>query len=295
VGGAVVEQYGVQASFLCVSAAAVVTLLLYLFLPETIQTTGDKRDVGEDNKTVATEVALLGPTEAVDSKKESLAAGDWDLLLQQKSWRGLAICQCGASFGFAAKVAAVPVLATAALPGGAAGAGALLSAAGLSGIVGAPVGGWLTDRTSAKSTAVLSGLVSAAGLLLIPFALATSGDGEFAVSVFGVNLGFQAAAFSASVILWSLGASSQGPALTAFAQELAPVGAEATAMALPRATGDGTYIVAPFLLGLVTDSAVSQPGAECAFAGVMTLLGAVGLALLGNDVAPKSVDKQGRR
>jgi hypothetical protein len=41
---------------------------------------------------------------------------------------------------------------------------------------------------------------------------------------------------------------------------LAPAGAEATALALPRAAGDSVYIIAPFLLGLVAD--LSPPGFE---------------------------------
>jgi hypothetical protein len=120
--------------------------------------------------------------------------------------------------------------------------------------------------------------------------LTSSDEGDIAFSLLGANMGIQAASFSAVVILWSLGASSQGPALTALAQELAPVGAEATAMALPRATGDGTYIMAPFILGLVTDSFVSMPGAECALAGAATLLGALALALQGDDITSESVD-----
>ena len=58
---------------------------------------------------------------------------------------------------------------------------------------------------------------------------------------------------------------------------MAPQGAEATALALPRAVGDATYIGAPLLLGLVADS--STPiGFECAVAGVASFAGAVALA-----------------
>jgi len=70
--------------------------------------------------------------------------------------------------------------------------------------------------------------------------------------------------------------------MTALAQELAPPGSKATSMALPRAAGDGTYIVAPFLLGAVADKAVGMPGLECAVAGGATVLGAMTLALLDN-------------
>ena len=56
-------------------------------------------------------------------------------------------------------------------------------------------------------------------------------------------------------------------------------------MALPRASGDATYIVAPFLLGLVADSPKIVTGAECAVAGVATILGVLVLALLGGGEA----------
>ena len=75
--------------------------------------------------------------------------------------------------------------------------------------------------------------------------------------------------------------SAQGPALAALAQQLAPLGAEATAMALPRAAGDAVYIVAPFLLGVVADT--SAMGIECAVAGAATLAGVVALSWLTRD------------
>jgi MFS family permease len=262
-GGLVIETYGPRAAFLCVSAAAICALVIYLFLPETVGSANQKE---EHDKMAAAEAALLAPVEAVDGNRG--ARGEWMDLLSQNQWRRLALCQCGASFGFAAKIASIPILAANTLPGGAAGAGALLSAAGLSGLVGAPIGGWLTDRMGAKSTAILSGIVSAIGLILVPFALSLEDS-------------HVAAAFCAAVIGWSLGASAQGPALTALAQEMAPLGAEATSMALPRAAGDGTYIIAPFLLGLVTDAA--SPGTECAVAGVAMLLGVLALAVLSGD------------
>jgi MFS family permease len=293
-GGIIVEEYGPRAAFLCVSAAALVTLILYAFLPETVTTGISENILGipDNNKSKMTSVEA----QDLNRKKQEtiISQGEWKKLLKMNQWRGLALCQCGASFGFAAKIASIPILAAAVLPGGAAGAGALLSVAGLSGIVGAPIGGFLSDRTSAKLTAILSGIVSAAGLLLIPLSLSESsssilslfvgGEGDFQLPFLGgIEMTSQAVAFSAVVVMWSLGASAQGPAMTAVAQQLAPKGAEATAMALPRATGDGTYIAAPFLLGLVTDSVVSMPGAECACAGAATLLGTLALALLDND------------
>lgn len=69
--------------------------------------------------------------------------------------------------------------------------------------------------------------------------------------------------------------------MTALAQELAPEGSAATSLALPRAAGDGTYIMAPFLLGLTADFATGLSGIECSVAGAAALSGAVALGLLG--------------
>ena len=90
------------------------------------------------------------------------------------------------------------------------------------------------------------------------------------------------------VLLWSIAAAAQGPALTAVAQELAPRGAEAKALALPRAAGDGTYIIAPFVLGLAADTySDTVPGIACAVAGGMMVFGALALAVLGRSSLQK--------
>jgi len=267
-GGVIVERYGPRASFLCVSAAAIVALVFYLFLPETV---------------ISSE-----PENSFDGDDSFGGAGDWTVLLQDDKWKGLALCQIGLSFTFAAKISSIPLLATEYLPGGAVGAGALISAAGLSGLIGAPLGGWLTDRTGARATAITSATIVGLSLILVPCALSPrtnlllpSLDGN-AFGIDGVVVSGQAAVFAGLVILWSIAAAAQGPALTAVAQELAPPGAEAKSLALPRAAGDGTYIVAPFVLGLATDRySETAPGIACAVAGGMMIFGALALTILG--------------
>jgi hypothetical protein len=110
--------------------------------------------------------------------------------------------------------------------------------------------------------------------------------GSFLIPIGVPQIGLQSAAFSAVVLGWSVGASAQGPALTAYAQEMAPAGAEATALALPRAAGDGTYIFAPFILGIVADTILGMPGIECAAAGLATLFGVFALGVLCKDDSP---------
>jgi len=93
--------------------------------------------------------------------------------------------------------------------------------------------------------------------------------------------GPESTAFIILVLLWSMGASAQGPALTALAQENAPTGSEATALGLPRAVGDGTYIVAPLILGYFSDKmGDTVPGISCTIAGGAICLGSIALLLV---------------
>jgi predicted MFS family arabinose efflux permease len=199
-GGWVVERYGPRAAFLCVTVAALVALGLYAFLPETVpqeQEHNPKRILG-----------LPLPQLQNSSSRNP----DWAEFIQQNKWRGLALCQSGASFGFACKLASVPILATDILPGGAIGAGVLLSAAGLSGLIGAPVGGWLTDQIGAKTTAAICGLVSALSLLIVPVTLSVE-TFPFEMTVPNSNMVLQgpSLAFSLAILGWSIGAAGQTP------------------------------------------------------------------------------------
>ena len=140
-GGLVVEEYGARAAFLCVSAAASLCLALYTLLPETIAETTAAEDAAQPSIAKAAQpgagarpgcdvaagcdVATGPPAEV-----EAGAFERWAVLLQDDRWKGLALCEVGARFGFAAKIASVPILAATYLSGGATAAGLLVSAAG---------------------------------------------------------------------------------------------------------------------------------------------------------------------
>lgn len=121
------------------------------------------------------------------------------------------------------------------------------------------------DRVGARTTAIAAGAVAGVSLSAVPAVLAAGGDAE-------------TTGFVVLVVLWSVAVAAQAPAVQACAQRIAPPGAEAEALALPRATGDGVYIVAPLLLGLIVDAGAPR-GADVACAGVAALLGALVLAL----------------
>lgn len=269
-GGRVVEEFGARSSFLCVSAAAFIALTLYSILPETLAV----EDTGEN--TIASNS---------DSTKNDDEA-DWLQLLKTSStWRSLAVAQSGASFGFACKIAVIPLLANEYL-GGATGAGLLISAAGLAGLVGAPLGGFITDKAGSRFAAAIAGSISGVALAFVPIGLSlkdteilSSLGNESPLLVEGLT-SLEATAFTILVLLWSIGVSAQGPALTALAQENAPSGSEATALGLPRAVGDGTYIVAPLVLGYFSDQLGDAiPGISCTIAGGAICLGSIALFL----------------
>jgi predicted MFS family arabinose efflux permease len=269
-GGIVVEQYGPRAAFLCVSVGCFVALILYSFLPETVIVGQDLKEVHSNNNNSGKDQNLSG-TEI------------WIDLLKTDQWRGLALCQSGASFGFVAKIASIPILAASILPGGAAGGGALLSAAGVSGLVGSTIGGWTSDRIGPKKAALISGILSGLGLILVPVVLNTRPVEIGSIAIGNVPLESNAFFFSLAVMGWSFGATAQAPALTSIAQQYSPPGIEATSLSLVKAAGDGTYIIVPFLLGLLADRFTNIQGVECALAGSAICLGTLALAVLVDD------------
>jgi len=279
VGGIVVEEYGARSAFLCVSAAALISLTIYSILPETV--------VKEER------LDTTASSSTKETSEDDNGANWVELLKTSATWRSLALAQSGSSFGFACKIAVIPIIANKVL-GGAAGSGLLLSAAGLAGLVGAPLGGFLTDKAGSRVAASFGGLLSGGALCLVPLGLSLqemdstttiaidgSGSSSLVERLVSLSSSPEAAAFCILVILWSIGASAQGPALTALGQENAPLGSEATALGLPRAVGDGTYIVAPLILGYFSDNmGESIPGISCTIAGSAICLGSFALLLL---------------
>lgn len=128
----------------------------------------------------------------------------------------------------------------------------------------------MVDKIGSKNTLVITGLASGIGLIAIPFALAAGNTGSVPAWLL----------FSFCVITWSISVAAQNPSTMALAQELAPEGSEATAIALPRAAGDSVYLFAPFLLGAISDMASLPNGSECMFAGTCAILGTAALAIL---------------
>ena len=147
-GGLVVEEYGARAAFLCVSAAASLTLALYTLLPETIseataaeeaarpsaaEVRGSRAEAAQPGAGARPGCDVAAGCDVATGPPAEVEAGAferWAVLLQDDRWKGLALCEVGSRFGFAAKIASVPILAATYLSGGATAAGLLVSAAG---------------------------------------------------------------------------------------------------------------------------------------------------------------------
>lgn len=243
-GGIVVQAYGIRSSFLCVSVAALATLALYSPLPETST---------PSTSTTAT---------SADSTKRV-----WKNLLKNESWRRLCVCECGARFGFAAKLTSVPILASKVFDGSPVAAGLVLSIAAFSGLIAAPFGGYAIDRGDARTVAATAGIVGGIALALIPLTFIVDSD-------------IAGPSFVALVSLWSAAVSCQGPALTSTAQLLCGDNEEdiAASLSLPRAVADASFIVAPFVLGAISDAS-STVGLECAVAGLIAMFTSTALVL----------------
>lgn len=267
IGGYIVEEYGPRAAFLCVTLAATLNFIIYFFLPETVKDLGDITNANNNNSNNNKE----------EAKEEDIVK--WGELLKDPKWRGLSFFEAGAKWGYAAKLASIPILAANTLPGGAVGAGALLSAAGLSGLAGAPLGGILVDKVGAKNTMVATGVTGGVGLISIPFSLIVNAQQQPDDILLGGFLPTWSL-LCISVLVWSTSVAAMNPSITALAQEISPEGSEATAMALPRAAGDSMYLIAPLLLGAVADLNNVPVGTECAVAGVLGLVGVAALIAL---------------
>ena len=160
-------SHGPRACFLAVTGAALVTACIYTQLPETAT------------------AARIDDDDGVD----------WLLLLKDGRWRGLTAAEVCSRFGFAAKIASVPLVA-AQVAGRGGRRRRLVSLAGLGGLVGAPVGGFGVDRVGARATAAGLALVGGGALCAIPAALSVEDP---------------AAPFSALIILWSTAVAAPKP------------------------------------------------------------------------------------
>ena len=115
--------------------------------------------------------------------------------------------------------------------------------------------GMLVDRFGRKAVIVPSAVLSAAAMILFPFA------GSFA-------------AFLVASLFWAAASGVGGAAPAAYAADLAPKGSVGPALGLYRTLADMGYVVGPLLLGVLSD--VASPEVALFFtAGLLIVSGSL--------------------
>jgi MFS family permease len=218
VGGIVAEFWGLRAPFHVVGLAALVaTVYAYLRLPETKH------------------LAERPPEPAPRAPGEKPPRRAWVTFLLSRDFFAVAWVTLAIFFTrTAARQTIMPLLASARLGFGAGSLGALFTAMSAVNMLLIPFAAWTADRFGRKAAIVPSGLVTAAGLII----LGVSGT---------------TAVFIAGAIVLALGTSIAGPAPAAYAADISPPHLRGLGMGMYRSSGDIGFMVGPPLLGLVAD------------------------------------------
>jgi MFS family permease len=193
---------------------------------------------------------------ATESLQELLASPE------QQALAGVSVAfYCGA----ACKISLVPSIMSEVFAATSSEVGQLFSAIAAIGILGTLLGGRLTDAVGPRNVLFACGTVCAAAYC-------------------GAAVAVQAHAresFFACLAVWSLAASVKSPALQAFAIAAAPEDRRGTALSVPKTVGDMSYLLAPFVLGVVDD--VLGPAAALACCAATFLAGTVVFAARANN------------
>lgn len=175
---------------------------------------------------------------ATESLQELLASPE------QQALAGVSVAfYCGA----ACKISLVPSIMSEVFAGSSSEVGQLFSALAALGILGTLLGGRLTDAVGPRGVLFACGAICAAAYC-------------------GAAVAVQAHArepFFACLALWSLAASVKSPALQAFAIAAAPEDRRGAALSVPKTVGDVSYLLAPFVLGVVDDVVGPAAGLAC--------------------------------
>ena len=146
----------------------------------------------------------------------------------------------------------VPALAYSASHFSATAVGVAITSASLLNLATTSLAGAVADRYGRKATIVPGSLLVAVAFAL--FAFQTS----YAI-------------FIASALLWGLGGSLANTGSSAFAADLAPVGANGPTMGMYRALGDAGYVVGPLAVGFLADR-ISPAGSLLTISALLILI-----------------------
>eukprot|EP00755_Sulcionema_specki_P038673 Sspe_Gene.111330::Locus_93347_Transcript_1_1_Confidence_1.000_Length_1685::g.111330::m.111330 len=211
IGGLLAELYGAQTAFLLVGGAMALSSAGYTLLNETLP---EKKSQG---------VGEAGGR-----------TPHWRELLRCPEQQGLLAAYATLFFGYTAQITVIPLHAAATIGATSGEIGLLFSLMASVGLLGAPLGGYLSDRYGTD-------------YVIIPAAALCS------ISIVAVGVSSTSSALFPAVVGWGLGASMMHPPLTALAAKVAPPDLRGEALALLRQASDFAFLVGPLLLGLIAD------------------------------------------
>jgi len=220
IGGIIAEFWGLRAPFHVVGLAALIaTVYAYIRLPET-------KHLAEAPP--APDVTPRAPGEKAPRRA-------WVTFLLSRDFFAVAWVTLAIFFTrTAARQTIMPLLASARLGFGAGSLGALFTAMSVVNMLLIPFASFTADRFGRKAAIVPSGLVTAAGLLVL--------------GVSGTTV-----VFIVGAMVLALGTSIAGPAPAAYAADISPPHLRGLGMGMYRSSGDIGFMIGPPLLGLVAD------------------------------------------
>ncbi|CAJ1328896.1 unnamed protein product [Effrenium voratum] len=205
--------------------------------------------------------ALL-PELKVKTSKEKVSFQE---LIKAPEQQALACISVAFYAGTACKISLLPSVAAEAFGASPAEVGQLFSALAALAIFGTLVGGRIADAVGPRPVLVVCGSVCA----LAYFGAAVATEMRIKES------------FVACLALWALAAAVKSPALQAFAISAAPEDQRGAALSVPKTVGDLSYLLAPFLLGVLDDNLGPEAALTCC--ATTFLLGTVLFAIRSSD------------
>jgi MFS transporter, DHA1 family, multidrug resistance protein len=221
-GGVVAEVAGLRAPFFLVGlSAGVAALYAWFRLPETRAVAGD-----------AATTAAAGGIESTTGSRKRRA---WQFARSRNFVAVGIVTMAIFMVRTGPQATLVPLLADERFGLGPAQIGALFLLAGVVGLILIVPAAWIADRFGRKRAIVPTGLVAAAGILIV------AGSS----SVRALALG---------VMVIAMGSGVAGPAPAAYVADIAPPDLRGVAMGLYRTTGDLGFLVAPPVVGWLADA-----------------------------------------
>ena len=218
VGGMLAEQGGVAVPFVAVGACILGTVpAVHLLLPETKPPTGSLQSLKMDTLAAETKASFM-------------------TLLRDPNQRALMLVTSALFTSWSASLTILPLYASSTWGASPSQLGFLYSVAAVSGLIGAPAGGYMADRVARKPAILLGAGVCASSFLLLP----AIGSYE---------------QLMACMFLMGLGESFLMSAASAASNDVTPAELRGAQSALISQVGDVTFVVMPITLTALTTAA----------------------------------------